>query len=152
MERRDLEAVLQAIGMNYADHAKQAVRDLEEFLRGPGTDRHGYFVAEADGEVVGCVGFIPDKDEEVENVVWAVWFYVRPDYQRCGVGRVLWEYMEAHLKALRVRKLYLDVGNESDHAVATSFYRKLGYTKEGELVDYFRDGENKQFYAKRLTG
>jgi len=150
MVRDDIDIALEIIRSHVDEHAKIAARDFEEFFAKPPTEHHQYLVAEVDGKVVGCMGFLPDKDEEVEGVYWAVWLYVHPEYRRQGVGTQLWTEIEERLKKLRARKVYLDVGNEPDHPEAIAFHQKHGFVKEGELIDYFRDGENMLIFGKRL--
>ena len=150
MEEGDVDAVLEVIELNFQEHTKFARRDFRRFFAQPPDERRQFLVAEVNGRVVGCVGFHPDEDEDVEGVFWAIWLYVRPDHHGHGVGGLLWSEMERRVTALNARKLYMDVGNESEHGVATAFYLRRGYVKEGELVDYFREGENKQIFAKRM--
>ena len=150
MEERDIDDVLEAVELNFEEHTKFARRDFQRFFAQPPDERRQFIVAEVNGRVVGSVGFHPDEDEDVEGVFWAIWLYVRPDHHGHGIGGLLWTEMEERVKALNARKVYMDVGNESDHAVATAFYLRRGYVKEGELVDYFRDGEHKQIFAKDL--
>lgn len=151
MEERDVDAILEAIEQNFTEHTKFARRDFKRFFSTPADERRQFIVAEANGRAVGCVGFHPDEDEDVQNIFWAIWLYVRPDHHGHGIGGLLWTEMEKRVTALGARKLYMDVGNESDHATATAFYYRRGYVKEGELVDYFREGENKQIFAKRMN-
>ena len=66
-----------------------------------------------------AVGFVAFTEDEL------AWLYVRPDYQRKGIGRALAEFaiskMEAEEKCVEVL-----FGNEPAH----NLYYSLGFTKE----------------------
>jgi ribosomal protein S18 acetylase RimI-like enzyme len=129
---------------------ESAQREIRQIFSRPPSIHNGFLVAVDDRRVIGCAGFHIDAEEDVEGVYWVDWLYVRPDCHQQGIGGRLLSALEERLSALRARKLYLDVGNESDQPAATAFYLKHGFIKEGELIDYFKDGENKQIFAKRL--
>ncbi len=58
-------------------------------------------------------------------------FYVRPSYQRRGVGRKLLMEIEAHARAIGIHHLRLD-----STATAFPFYSRLGYKTAGPSVNY----------------
>lgn len=150
LTKEDISAILEIVGLNFEGHIESAKRDLHLFFSREPSIQRQFFVAVHKNQIVGCVGFAPDEDEDVEEVYWACWLYVRPEYHNQGVGSLLWSELEDRLKKLKARKLYLDVGNETDQSAATAFYLNRGFIKEGELIDYFKDGENMQIFAKRL--
>ena len=75
-----------------------------------------------EGQLVGMVCLEPDgEDGEVGH------FFVAPDAKRMGVGRMLWQHMEARAGALRVRRLHLDAD-----PFAVPFYEAMGMRVVGE--------------------
>jgi N-acetylglutamate synthase-like GNAT family acetyltransferase len=81
-----------------------------------------YWVAE-DGTVCGCIclRIEPDgRSGEVEA------FFVDPDWQRRGVGRLLWDTLAARARALGLAALHLD----ADPA-AVPFYQAMGFAVIG---------------------
>lgn len=146
----ELGAAVELLRMNFGEQAEFAGRELDQFVGDRRRPDHQYLVAKIDGTIIGGGGFVPDKNEDVEDVYWIAWLGVRPDYQRHGAGQRLLSETESRLKSLGARKLYADVGNESDQPGATAFYQKNGFVKEGEMTDYFTDGENMQIFGKRL--
>lgn len=84
---------------------------------------HGYWVAEKDGKVLGCIcGGIDDSNT---GHVYA--FYVLPEYKRQGVGQALldrftqYQQEQYHIKEQWITSL--TEGNE----VGLGFYQKQGF-------------------------
>lgn len=65
---------------------------------------------------------------------------VRPDGQRCGVGKKLVGQIIDKLAAIGVKSLHLEVRNDNP---ALAFYSRLGFEKVGQRRNYYRgiDGE-----------
>lgn len=82
-----------------------------------------YWVAEAD-RVCGliCLKAVEDDQGQVHAV------FIDPDFQRRGVGRMLWSKLIERAEALGMRGLYLD----ADPA-AVPFYLAMGFAVVGEV-------------------
>lgn len=93
-----------------------------------------YFVAEADGKVIGCAMITFEWSDWRDGVFW--WFqsvYVLPDYRRQGVFTMLYRYITAQADNGRnVIGLRLYVEQDNEHAKRT--YEKLGMKPSGHLV------------------
>jgi GNAT superfamily N-acetyltransferase len=89
-----------------------------------------YWVAQADGQVVGCMMTTPEwSDWRNGTVLWIQSLYVPPEFRRRGVFRAMYEHVRgvvlagASLKGLR---LYVDAGNASAQAT----YQAMGMDAE----------------------
>lgn len=133
MEPGDAAPVSAMIGrvlleVNSKDYTLAALKQFvdfyspEEVARIPLRGGHSY-VAEQDGEIVGCASICPFERED-ESIVEAV--YVRPDLEGWGVGRRLMEALEADELFRRTRRTVI-----SSSITAHSFYKKLGYDYVG---------------------
>jgi ribosomal protein S18 acetylase RimI-like enzyme len=89
-----------------------------------------YFVAEDDGEVVGCLMTTFEWSEwRCGNVLWIQSVYIRPSHRSQGVFRKLYEHIKAMVtpeSEYRGIRLYVDKTN----AAAQKVYEKLGMTGE----------------------
>ena len=79
-----------------------------------------YYVAEEDGEIVGCGAIGPYWDSETESSLFSI--FVRPDRQGRGIGRAIVETLERDEYALRTRRIEIPAS-----ITGLEFYRRLGY-------------------------
>ncbi len=80
-----------------------------------------YWVAE-DDSLAGCVALtVTGQEAEVEN------FFVAPERQRQGVGRLLWDRVMDRVAALQIMRLTLDADPN-----AVPFYEAMGFRTYAE--------------------
>jgi ribosomal protein S18 acetylase RimI-like enzyme len=84
------------------------------------TEHAGVIVAEADGQIVGCVFYAPEGDHCDLFRLATV-----PAYRRRGIGRMLVEEVEVRTQALGKPFVRLGVRKELPRNLA--YYRRLGY-------------------------
>ncbi|MDZ4827652.1 MAG: GNAT family N-acetyltransferase [Actinomycetota bacterium] len=95
------------------------------FLRGG-----GFLVAEVDGAASGGVGITPSDDGDCEmNRLW-----IRPEFRRLGLGRILSETALAHARELGFTRMVLDVVPSRTGAIA--LYQSLGFVRISPFHDY----------------
>jgi len=74
-----------------------------------------YWVAEADGQVAGCLLTVPEwSDWRNGTVLWIHSVYVRPEFRRRGAFRAMYEHLRRMVQAdpaLKGLRLYVDTGN-----------------------------------------
>lgn len=89
-----------------------------------------YWVAEADGQVVGCLLCLPEwSDWRNGSVLWIHSVYVLPDYRGKGIYKALYQHLKKMVQdsaELRGLRLYVDKTNQT----AQSVYKALGMTDE----------------------
>lgn len=150
LRRTDIERAVEIVGTHNPEHAEMAGRDLIAHFNNnylPGS----YFLGAAhNGKLAGLMGLYDDPDPDVKNICWAVWLYVDSAFRNRGIGKALHNAIIKEASRRGARKLYLDVGNESDHPAAIDMYRKAGYILEGKMTDYFDEGEDKLIFSLRL--
>lgn len=89
-----------------------------------------YWLAELNGEVVGCLLTIPEwSDWRNGTVLWIHSVYVRPEHRKNGIFKKLYLHLKQMVeesKDLRGLRLYVDKGN----LVAQAVYDSLGMSGE----------------------
>jgi ribosomal protein S18 acetylase RimI-like enzyme len=95
-------------------------------LRDPNKGR--YYVAEADGRIVGQLGITLEwSDWRNGNFWWIQSVYVTPDARRHGVFRSLYEHVLA-VAAREPNVIGVRLYVEHDNNIAQATYQKLGMT------------------------
>ena len=103
----------------------------------------------ASGRILGysCFGPIPGTDRRFD----LYWIAVDPGLQRQGLGRRLLAETERRVAALGGARLYVDTSTSEKYAPTRAFYRRSGYAKAAEMPDFFRDGDGKAIFVKKLA-
>jgi len=119
-----------------------AVPTVEEFRRRikHTLERYPYLVAEENGKLIGYV-YVSQLGER-QAYTWAVEtsIYIAKDQRGKGLGKKLYEAMEAILKKQHVTNAYAVVGytkKPDPHLTndSTYFHEKMGYKKVANLTD-----------------
>ena len=89
-----------------------------------------YWLAEVDGNVVGCLLTVPEwSDWRNGTVLWIHSVYVQPDFRKHGVFKALYSHLKDMVneaKDLRGLRLYVDKTNTK----AQNVYESLGMSGE----------------------
>lgn len=136
-----LRAIYEYYVLNTAITYEYEVPSASEFGRriSHTLEKHPYFVAEEDGEILGYVyaeafGSRAAFDWAVETAI-----YLNRNARRRGIGRMLYAALEEALESMGVRNLYARVAIPSDepdpylNRDSEKFHEKLGYRTVGEL-------------------
>ncbi|OPY37327.1 MAG: putative N-acetyltransferase [Methanoregula sp. PtaU1.Bin051] len=130
----DIQAIVAIERELFIDPWEQAVF-LEALTYYPTT----YFVAEADGKVVGfVVGGLEDTGENVYGHLCNLG--VTPSYQCRGIGRLLVNRIEHQFAFELATAIQLEV--RVSNVVAQRFYRRLGYREVFRIASYYSNGED----------
>lgn len=126
----DLEAVIAVFRSNipkYFNHSEEM--GLRDFLA---TSSKDYYVAEVDGEIVGCGGIGLNEDKTVS----LCWGMIRRDRLGTGLGKMLTEFRIA--KAHEIFGHLPLVTSTSQHT--EGFYQKFGFETVKRTSDGFGPG------------
>ncbi len=115
--------------------------------RGQAAGYHFLFADGGDGlEGFTCFGPIDGTDNRFD----LYWILVSPSAQGKGLGRrLLAETMKA-ARALDATHMFIDTSTRADYAPARALYEALGFAHMGTLVDFYRDGDGKALFGRKL--
>ncbi|MBI1274109.1 MAG: GNAT family N-acetyltransferase [Alphaproteobacteria bacterium] len=125
---------------NAAIHARDAME------KGTQSDFH-FTLANYNGELIGfaCYGRIADTQNRYE----LRWIVVHPDWQGCGVGRMLMRQVEHKAKAKGALRFYIESASRPKD-ITRCFYERCGYSRQAELEGFYSDAVGKVIYTKDL--
>lgn len=119
----------------------------------PGGGGYEFAVAAAandpEGRAVGyaCFGLNPMSD----GVFDLYWIAVDRRAQGSGVGRALLTHVESVVAGRGGRSVMIETGGKASYAPTRAFYLACGYREVARLLDFFRVGDDKLMYEKRLS-
>ena len=130
LEPGDKSAVVDIIALTMTDDdidwAKSTLDNYFQNGQPPPPSRiPKYYVAVAEGEVVGISGFYIHQGH-----YWLAWFAVRPEYQQKGIGSALLREAEAAVRERGARELYVLTSSLPPFARAREFYRRKGFVRK----------------------
>ena len=105
-------------------------------------------LAEA-GQILGVAYCVPER---MTQGTWNLLLMaVRPDRQGHGLGRRLTLALERQLAARGARLLLVETSGLDGFAPTRAVYRRLGFTEEARIRDFYAAGEDKLVFRKLLA-
>ncbi len=108
------------------------------------------YVAENEGkEVVGYLCYGPTP--ATEGTFDLYWIAVSPNMQNQGIGKELLAYVENEILKQNGRLIIIETSSQPKYAPTHQFYTKNNYQIEARIKDFYRPGDNRLIFVKRLT-
>lgn len=76
---------------------------------------------------------------------------VRKELQGKGIGKEMMGYIEQLLKEKSKRILIVETSSDSQFKLTREFYKKLNYNQEAIIRDFWKAGEDKVIFWKKLN-
>jgi ribosomal protein S18 acetylase RimI-like enzyme len=140
----DLKQVLDSIELFPSEMLDNMIFD---YLNNPETEEIWFTASENSRPI--SIGFCaPEKLTEGTYNLYAIG--VRRDIQGKGIGRKMMAYIEDYLKEKGGRILVVDTSGTDDFRKTRRFYEKLNYNKEAVIRDFWKEGDDKVVFWKKL--
>lgn len=154
MEKKDIESVVnmisRAMNENEGKWAEETI-DFHFFCEKHNkNDGRSYYVAKKDNKIIGVCG-LHRYIWGSEDIVWLGWFAVDPKSQRKGIGCMMMENLCELASKRGYRKMFIETYSNDDFLKGRNFYEKVGFTKDGEIKSYIKEGIDMIVYARDLS-
>jgi ribosomal protein S18 acetylase RimI-like enzyme len=108
-------------------------------------------VARVFADAAGVAGFTYFAPVPMTDRTWELWWIaVDRSRQGGGLGRILIEDVEADLRAHGQRLLLIDTSSLPHYEPTRRFYLNSGYSQAARVPDFYRDGDDKVLFWKKL--
>ncbi|MFN8308830.1 MAG: N-acetyltransferase [Chitinophagales bacterium] len=147
VERLDLEglkAVLDSCELFPSEYLDEMIAD---YFTNPDTDQI-WFTAILNNQPVAIGYCIPEKLTDGTYNLLAIG--VSKEFQQQGIANKMMQYIEQLLKSKNARLLVVDTSSDAAQLAARNFYKKIGYKQEAVINDFWKDGEDKITFTKKL--
>ena len=145
-----IERILRAVGVFRPGEVAIGLAPVDETLHpGPSTD-YRWTVAERDGRVAGfaCHGPVP----LTEGTFDLYWIAVDPAAQRASVAIRLEAAVAVAVAGAGGRWLLAETSSTPPYEPARRFYLGRGYALLSTIPDFYRPGDDRLTFGKRLDG
>ncbi len=147
----DVEAVREMIlstGFFYDFEVPVALELVEDRLEsGQNSDYHFVF-ADIDGKPVSYTCFGPIAGSEGSFDLY--WIVTHNNCRGRGIGRLIIEETHRIISGMGGRLVVAETSSLEKYAPTRHFYTRIGYTKEAQIDDFYKEGDGKVFFVKRL--
>jgi ribosomal protein S18 acetylase RimI-like enzyme len=103
---------------------------------------------EGSSEVLGYVCFGPTP--LTESTYDLYWIAVDKSKHRGGVGKRLLKFAEEEIVRRGGKMLLVETSSQETYGGTIQFYEKTGYELVGKIKEYYKRGDDKLIFAKRL--
>jgi len=148
-DREGIALILNSIAAFRPEEVALALELVDETLHPTPTTDYEWVIAERNNRVVGfaCFGPVPLTVGTFD----LYWIAVDPDATRLGVASKLDDAVTARVRARPgARWLLAETSSTADYAPAHAFYARGGYQLVGRMLDYYRPGDDRLTFGKRL--
>lgn len=147
-DRAGLVEILQAVGNFSDEEIAVALELIDHGIHGTDPDYRFVVAERAGGRVAGyaCYGPTP-LTEGVHDLYWIA---VDPTLQGSGVGRKLMDAVESTLTREGARMILIETASKPSYDATRAFYVRIGYDELARLPDFYRPGDDKVIYGRRL--
>ncbi|MFH1077184.1 MAG: GNAT family N-acetyltransferase [Pseudomonadota bacterium] len=94
-----------------------------------------------------CFGQIPLTDFSYD----LYWIAVDEQCARKGIGGELMRFMEEYTCKKGGRSIYIDTSSTPEYEAARSLYKRHSYQLMCVLEDFYRPGDHKMIFSKKLS-
>ena len=147
-DRPEIERILRGVGVFREIEVAIGLEIIDETLDpGPSTD-YRWLIAEVEGKVAGfaCFGPVP----LTEGTFDLYWIAVGPDSQGSPVASRLDDAVTAAVREAGGRWLLAETSGTPEYGRAHRFYAKQGYRLLSRIADFYRFGDDRLLFGKRL--
>jgi ribosomal protein S18 acetylase RimI-like enzyme len=105
--------------------------------------------SEEGSEVLGYVCFGPTP--LTESTYDLYWIAVDKSKHRGGVGKRLMKFAEEEIARRGGRMLLVETSSQETYGGTIQFYEKTGYELVGKIKEYYKPGDDKLIFVKKLS-
>ena len=147
-DKTAIESILRSSGAFRDEEVAVGLDLLNETLHPrPDTD-YEWILAERDEAILGfaCYGPVPMTDGTFD----LYWIAVAPEARGTAVASELDNAAEIEVQRRAGRWIIAETSSTDPYAAARRFYLKQGYRLIERIPDYYRDGDDRMTFGKRI--
>jgi ribosomal protein S18 acetylase RimI-like enzyme len=147
-DRRPILDILRNSAIFTAEEIEVAQELIDIWLDKP--EQRDYIIrtAEQNGRVAGYVCFGPTPATEATYDLY--WIAVSPELHGSGIGGKLLRFAEEEISSRGGRIVVIETSSTEKYRSARAFYEKKGYLMEARIRGFYRPGDDRLIYIRRM--
>jgi len=140
--------IVSSTGFFYAIEEEVAVELVEEKVIGGEQSSYRFIFAEIDGRPVAysCYGLIAGSEHSFD----LYWIATHNDFRGQGIGKLLLEETHRQITKSGGLNVIAETSSLEKYAPTRHFYLQMGYTEAGLIRDFYKMGDDKVTFVRRL--
>ena len=143
----DIDGLKQVVDSSELFPSEYLDEMISEYFENPNTKDFWFTYIDNNRQV--AIGYcVPEKLTDGTYNLLAIG--VSNDLQRKGIANQMMNYIEQLLKQKDGRLLIVETSSDDAQIGARQFYNKIGYNQAAIIKDFWKDGEDKIVFCKKL--
>ncbi len=130
----------------FTQEEEESVFELFDAHLNSSDSGYEWFSARAGERLVGFACFGPTP--LAQGAYDLYWICTDRDFQGRGVGRALFDALDAEIRKRRGRLLMIWTSGGKDYLPASNFYERMGCELSARIRDYYKPGEDMIVFVK----
>jgi ribosomal protein S18 acetylase RimI-like enzyme len=143
--------ILEGAGNFTVDEVATALELVDEWIELGEESGYLTYVLESPTDDAGVLAYVCFGPTPLtESTYDLYWIAVDKSKHRGGVGKRLLKFVEEEVGRRGGRLLLIETSSQETYGGTIQFYERTGYEMVGKITDYYKPGDDKLIFAKRL--
>ena len=148
-----VRAILENAGNFTVDEIATAIELVDEWLADGEDSGYLTYVLESTSEPYPIVGYICFGEAPLTTGTYDLyWIAVDTKHHRGGFGKKLVKFAEEEIVRRDGRMLLIETSSQETYGATIKFYEGTGYELAARIRDFYKPGDDKLIFCKRLGG
>jgi len=147
-DRPRLKRILHRVGVFTRAEIRVALEVIDSRLAEGRRSGYRFVLADQDGAILGyaCFGLIPLTESSYD----LYWIVTDPDHRGRGVGTRLLRRVGEEAVRSHGTQIFIETSGLPTYGKTRAFYQKNGYTEIARVPDFYKKGDDKVIFHRRL--
>ena len=151
-DREGVCRIIEGAGNFTQDEIETALELIDEWLQLGEASGYLTYVMESPDDGAGVLGYVCFGPTPLtESTYDLYWIAVDKSKHRGGVGKRLLKFVEEEILRRGGKMLLVETSSQETYGGTIQFYERTGYDLVGKIKEYYKPGDDKLIFAKRLA-
>lgn len=145
--KNDIEGLKEVLNKVELFPAEMLDEMISDYFNNPETEEV-WFTSIQDNKPISIGYCAPEQLTDRTFNLYAIG--VQENLQGQGIGKEMMNFIEEYLRSRGNRVLIVETSSMPEFDLTRAFYHKIGYTEEAIIRDFWKEGDDKVIFWKKL--